>query len=186
MMRRRKLKKTDAQRGLKSKLWANYKLFNFNPRNCIFSVIYLLSLLFLPGEMVFSLDYSSFIRKMQRQGCGLSHAFQNFFSTYTPVRINHTISMFISWQTVNPHLCTLYKIIHQADDGEFTAREMRRCCLTTWLGSTGWGDLSVGAGAHVWSGAETVSTWTPADRCKEEHDTRSNNIKMSSVRCKIK
>lgn len=107
-------------------------------------------------------------------------------STYTPIRINHTISMFVSWQTVIPNPCILYKIIHQADDGGFTAQEMRRCCLTTWLGSTGWGDLSVGAGAHVWSGAETISTWTPADRCKEEHDTRSNNIKMSSVRCKIK
>lgn len=32
------------------------------------------------------------------------------------------------------------------------------------LGATGWGDLAVGAGAHVWSGAEAVAAGAPTDR----------------------
>lgn len=62
--------------------------------------------------------------------------------------------------------------------------------LTTWLGSTGWGDLAVGTGAHVGPGAETISAWTPADCLKkkerEENEAQSNNIKTCPVRWKIK
>lgn len=54
----------------------------------------------------------------------------------------------------------------------------------TWLGSTGWGDLAGGAGAHVGPGAETVSTWTPADRCKGEKGAEWSNIKACAVRWK--
>lgn len=54
-------------------------------------------------------------------------------------------------------------------------------CLKTWLGSTRWGNLAVGTGAHVGSGAETVSTWTPADRCKEETDTETTQKQLAGV-----
>lgn len=94
-----------------------------------------------------------------------------FLSSITPICINHNYlcllpphpaTHIIYYKTNNTSMELIQKKVYE-NGGEWM----------TWLGSTGWCDLTIGAGAHIGSGAETISTWTPADGCKWENDTRS-------------